>query len=87
MVDTIKLLFICSRNKWRSLTAEKIFQGFNDYEVRSLATIGFIVGTVLKSWEQKKLYLDNPFWYGVYIGLTLCMIGLILLNSQKPMGS
>lgn len=34
----IKLLFICSRNKWRSLTAEKIFHGFNGYEVRSAGT-------------------------------------------------
>ncbi|MFC8683555.1 low molecular weight protein tyrosine phosphatase family protein [Brevibacillus porteri] len=34
----MKLLFICSRNKWRSLTAEKIFHGINDYEVRSAGT-------------------------------------------------
>ena len=34
----IKLLFICSRNKWRSLTAEKIFNGVNGYEVRSAGT-------------------------------------------------
>jgi predicted protein tyrosine phosphatase len=34
----IKLLFICSRNKWRSLTAEKIFNGVNDYDVRSAGT-------------------------------------------------
>ncbi|MFC5471054.1 low molecular weight protein tyrosine phosphatase family protein, partial [Cohnella suwonensis] len=32
------LLFICSRNKWRSLTAEKIFDGYNGYEVRSAGT-------------------------------------------------
>lgn len=38
MVKKIKLLFICSRNKWRSLTAEKIFQGVNGYEVRSAGT-------------------------------------------------
>lgn len=31
----IKLLFICSRSKWRSLTAEKIFNGVNGYDVRS----------------------------------------------------
>jgi predicted protein tyrosine phosphatase len=37
-VKFIKLLFICSRNKWRSLTAEKIFDGFNGYEVRSAGT-------------------------------------------------
>jgi len=34
----IKLLFICSRNKWRSLTAEKIFDGYNGYEARSAGT-------------------------------------------------
>ncbi|NMO98267.1 protein tyrosine phosphatase [Paenibacillus lemnae] len=34
----MKLLFICSRNKWRSLTAEKIFDGYNNYEVRSAGT-------------------------------------------------
>lgn len=34
----IKILFICSRNKWRSLTAEKIFHGFNNYDVRSAGT-------------------------------------------------
>jgi predicted protein tyrosine phosphatase len=37
-VKFIKLLFICSRNKWRSLTAEKIFDGLNGYEVRSAGT-------------------------------------------------
>lgn len=34
----IKFLFVCSRNKWRSLTAEKIFHGFNGYDVRSAGT-------------------------------------------------
>ncbi|MBD3922939.1 protein tyrosine phosphatase [Paenibacillus sp. PR3] len=34
----MKVLFICSRNKWRSLTAEKIFDGINGYEVRSAGT-------------------------------------------------
>ncbi|WP_068775912.1 low molecular weight protein tyrosine phosphatase family protein [Paenibacillus sp. FJAT-26967] len=34
----MKLLFICSRNKWRSLTAEKIFDGYNGYEVKSAGT-------------------------------------------------
>ena len=33
-----KLLFICSRNKWRSLTAEKIFDNRNDYVVKSAGT-------------------------------------------------
>lgn len=37
-MSNIKLLFICSRNKWRSLTAEKIFHGVNGYEVRSAGT-------------------------------------------------
>lgn len=34
----IKLLFICSKNRWRSLTAEKIYHGFNDYDVKSAGT-------------------------------------------------
>jgi len=34
----MKLLFICSRNKWRSLTAEKIFHGVNGHDVRSAGT-------------------------------------------------
>jgi predicted protein tyrosine phosphatase len=36
--DAIKLLFICSRNRRRSLTAEKIFAGIPGYEVRSAGT-------------------------------------------------
>ncbi|MVP02600.1 low molecular weight protein tyrosine phosphatase family protein [Paenibacillus lutrae] len=34
----MKLLFICSRNKWRSLTAEKILDRYNGYEVKSAGT-------------------------------------------------
>lgn len=37
-MSNIKLLFVCSRNKWRSRTAEKIFQGVNGYDVRSAGT-------------------------------------------------
>ena len=33
-----KLLFICSRNRFRSLTAEKLIQGVPGYEVRSAGT-------------------------------------------------
>jgi predicted protein tyrosine phosphatase len=34
----INLLFICSRNRWRSLTAENIFNGLIGYDVRSAGT-------------------------------------------------
>ncbi|WP_167283041.1 protein tyrosine phosphatase [Paenibacillus lupini] len=34
----MKLLFVCSRNKWRSLTAEKVFEQYSQYEVRSAGT-------------------------------------------------
>lgn len=37
-VSPIKLLFVCSRNKWRSLTAEKIFDPLPEYDVRSAGT-------------------------------------------------
>ena len=33
-----KLLFVCSRNRRRSLTAEKILEGLPGYEVRSAGT-------------------------------------------------
>ena len=33
-----KLLFICSRNKWRSRTAEEMFRGFSGYDVKSAGT-------------------------------------------------
>ena len=33
-----KLLFICSQNRWRSPTAEKIFDGVNNCSVRSAGT-------------------------------------------------
>ena len=33
-----KLLFVCSRNRLRSLTAEKLFDGFPLYQVRSAGT-------------------------------------------------
>ncbi|RJE90263.1 protein tyrosine phosphatase [Paenibacillus sp. 1011MAR3C5] len=34
----MKLLFLFSRNKWRSLTAEKIFSAYPMYDVRSAGT-------------------------------------------------
>ena len=33
-----KLLFICSRNKWRSRTAEEMFRGVPGYDVKSAGT-------------------------------------------------
>lgn len=35
---TQKLLFVCSRNRSRSLTAEKLFEGSSLYQVRSVGT-------------------------------------------------
>ena len=34
----MKLLFLCSQNKRRSLTAKKMFDGYNGHEVRSAGT-------------------------------------------------
>ena len=34
----MKILFICSRNRLRSLTAERLFDGVNGHEVRSAGT-------------------------------------------------
>ncbi|MEG3842947.1 methyltransferase domain-containing protein [Microcoleus sp. herbarium14] len=37
-MDKIKILFVCSQNKWRSLTAEKICEKVSGYDVRSAGT-------------------------------------------------
>lgn len=37
-VDPLKVLFVCSRNKKRSLTAEKIFSSQPGWSVRSVGT-------------------------------------------------
>lgn len=37
-LDAIKLLFICSRNRWRSRTAEEIFRNRPGYAVKSAGT-------------------------------------------------
>ena len=34
----IHLLFVCSRNRWRSPTAERLFDGVPGYEARSAGT-------------------------------------------------
>jgi predicted protein tyrosine phosphatase len=34
----VKLLFICSQNRWRSLTAEHLFEGSDGYVARSAGT-------------------------------------------------
>ncbi|MBR7001185.1 MAG: protein tyrosine phosphatase [Neisseriaceae bacterium] len=34
----MQILFLCSQNKQRSLTAEKIFDGYNGHTVRSAGT-------------------------------------------------
>ena len=34
----MNVLFICSKNRWRSLTAETIFKGNQDHVVRSAGT-------------------------------------------------
>lgn len=34
----MKILYLCSQNKQRSLTAEKVLNGINDHQVRSAGT-------------------------------------------------
>ena len=38
MAQPKKLLFICSRNRWRSPTAEKLFDGVDGVQARSAGT-------------------------------------------------
>ncbi len=38
MNEPLRLLFVCSRNRWRSRTAEEVFRGTPGLEVRSAGT-------------------------------------------------
>jgi predicted protein tyrosine phosphatase len=38
MSRSLKLLFVCSRNRWRSPTAEKVFNGIDGIQTRSAGT-------------------------------------------------
>jgi predicted protein tyrosine phosphatase len=38
MTDTLNLLFVCSRNQWRSPTAEHVFRKYENFNVRSAGT-------------------------------------------------
>ncbi len=38
MSRPVKLLFVCSRNRWRSPTAEKVFDGLDGHQARSAGT-------------------------------------------------
>jgi len=63
----MKLLFLCSQNKKRSLTAEKIFDGLNGYAVRSAGTennarIKVTPGMI--GWADK-VYCMEKSMYGV----------------------
>ncbi len=37
-ISPTKLLFVCSRNKWRSRTAEELYQNFPGYVAKSAGT-------------------------------------------------
>jgi predicted protein tyrosine phosphatase len=52
-VPRLKVLFICSRNQWRSPTAERIFSGRRDIEVRSRG---------LSSKARRKLSATDVTW-------------------------
>jgi predicted protein tyrosine phosphatase len=38
MSEVLKILFVCSQNRWRSLTAENIYTGFPGYSAKSAGT-------------------------------------------------
>src|SRR5919112_4905617 len=38
MTERLKILFVCSQNRIRSLTAEKLFEGNTAYDIRSAGT-------------------------------------------------
>lgn len=54
----IKLLFVCSANKWRSPTAETLFRKHPDYDVRSAGTAS---GARVRITENHIAWADQIF--------------------------
>jgi predicted protein tyrosine phosphatase len=57
-----KLLFICSRNLWRSPTAESLFENHQAYEARSAGTSESArvrVGLRLLEWADQILVMER----------------------------
>jgi predicted protein tyrosine phosphatase len=57
-----KLLFVCSRNKRRSLTAEMVFRGNLDYDVKSCGTntgarVKITAGLI--GWADKIIFMEK----------------------------
>lgn len=76
-----KLLFICSRNKWRSSTAETIGRAWPNYEVRSAGTSD---SARVKVNEKLILWADMIFvMEAKHRGILREKFGL-LLSSKQP---
>jgi len=61
-MSPLKLLFICSRNQWRSRTAETIFRNRDGIEVRSAGTANnarIRVNAKLLKWADVVLVMED----------------------------
>ncbi len=54
----MNILFVCSRNKWRSRTAETVFKNRNYHDVKSAGTSA---GAVVKLNEKLLIWADLVF--------------------------
>ena len=62
MVDRINILFVCSKNQWRSPTAETIYRDNNQLSVRSRGTARSAVKTVRAAdlqWADLVLVMEH----------------------------
>jgi predicted protein tyrosine phosphatase len=57
-IEKLNILFVCSRNKWRSRTAETIYKDNHNYNVRSCGTEP---SAVIKVSAKTILWADNIF--------------------------
>jgi predicted protein tyrosine phosphatase len=60
-----KLLFVCSRNRWRSLTAEKVFGGIPGIQARSAGTqpdARIVVTEGLVGWADIIFVMEKRHW-------------------------
>ncbi len=95
MAQPKKLLFVCSRNRWRSPTAEKLFDGVDGIQARSAgtepgarirATAGHLGGAeVIFVMEKKhRRRLREKFSDALEDKPVVCLLSPTTINTCSP---
>ena len=81
----MKLLFICSRNRVRSLTAERVFHGRPGIQVRSAGTqpgSRVVVTEGLLGWADIIFFMEKSHWRRVQERYPEALVGKQLVTLR-----